>query len=140
MKQKLLKLVREILVYNLKHNAEVEACDLLIEIEQLSLLLEEPFSTDLDYTRICLYLLRFKFYSYNFLGVNDLTNSHFFSNSSFYFSCVPYMPFPENQTLRKCAMNLYLSFNHPFEALRCAIMLNDMDLINKIFTECQDRY
>lgn len=66
MKQKLLKLVREILVYNLKHNAEVEACDLLIEIEQLSLLLEEPFSTDLDYTRICLYLLRFKFYSYNF--------------------------------------------------------------------------
>jgi 26S proteasome regulatory subunit N1 len=58
LKKALLILVRQITLYNLKHNAEVDACDLLIEIEQLPLLLEECFSAELDFARVCLYLIR----------------------------------------------------------------------------------
>ena len=58
-KHELLGLVREVALYNLRHNAEVEACDLLVEIEQLALLLEDAFVAEMDFARVCLYLLRF---------------------------------------------------------------------------------
>lgn len=52
----LTELVREIVVHNLKHNAEVEACDLLIEIERLDFLIR--YVEEVDHSRVCLYLLR----------------------------------------------------------------------------------
>lgn len=64
----LLGLVREIILHNMKHNAEVEACDLLIEIEQLPLLLE--YVEEVSHSRVCIYLLRFRFF--NFLLEIDL--------------------------------------------------------------------
>lgn len=53
----LLKLVKETVSHNMKHNAEVEACDLLIEIERLDLLID--FVEEVDHQRVCLYLLRY---------------------------------------------------------------------------------
>jgi hypothetical protein len=52
----LLGLVRQIVPYNMAHNAEAEACDLLMEIEQLDLL--EQFVDEGAYPRVCLYLTR----------------------------------------------------------------------------------
>lgn len=52
----LLILVRDIVRHNMKHNAEVEACDLLLEIERLDLLKE--YVEEVDHARVCLYLLR----------------------------------------------------------------------------------
>ena len=52
----LVQLVHEIITHNIKHNAEVEVCDLLNEIGQLPLLLD--YADQLDYARVCLYLLR----------------------------------------------------------------------------------
>jgi 26S proteasome regulatory subunit N1 len=55
-RSQLLLLVRDIVRHNMSHNAEVEACDLLTEIERLDLLLE--YVEEADHGRVCLYLLR----------------------------------------------------------------------------------
>lgn len=55
-REELLILVKHIVAHNMRHNAEVEACDLLVEIERLDLLLE--FVEEVDHSRVCLYLLR----------------------------------------------------------------------------------
>lgn len=53
----LLKLVREIVPYNMAHNAEHEACDLLMEIERLDML--EDYIDENAYGKVCLYLTRY---------------------------------------------------------------------------------
>lgn len=53
----LLKLVKEIVPYNMAHNAEHEACDLLMEIERLDML--EDYIDENAYGKVCLYLTRF---------------------------------------------------------------------------------
>lgn len=55
-KEKLILLARQIVPYNMAHNAEAEACDLLMEIERLDLL--EEFVDENAYPRVCLYLTR----------------------------------------------------------------------------------
>lgn len=52
----LLKLVREIVPYNMAHNAEHEACDLLMEIERLDML--DTYIDENAYAKVCLYLTR----------------------------------------------------------------------------------
>ena len=54
----LLAMVRTIVPFHLQHNAEHEAVDLLLEVERLPLLLDEPAIDDKNYARVCLYLLR----------------------------------------------------------------------------------
>ena len=56
MKEKLLKMVKEIVPYHMAHNAEAEACDLLMEIERLDML--QDYVDDTAYNRVCLYLTR----------------------------------------------------------------------------------
>lgn len=52
----LLKLVKEIVPYNMAHNAEHEACDLLMEIERLDML--GDYIDENAYGKVCLYLTR----------------------------------------------------------------------------------
>jgi len=103
-RKEMLELVNAIVKYDLQHNAEVEACDLLLEIERLDVLLE--LIDKEGHERVCLYLLR----------------------SS------PLAPDPDNQNMIRCAMNIYSKFDHEFEALCCAVMLNEPELIKKLFT------
>uniref|UniRef100_U5EY74 26S proteasome non-ATPase regulatory subunit 2 n=1 Tax=Corethrella appendiculata TaxID=1370023 RepID=U5EY74_9DIPT len=107
-KKRLIDLIKQIIPYNMAHNAEAEACDLLMEIERLDLL--ENYVDESAYPRVCLYLQ----------------------------SCVPYVPDPENVNLLKCALNLSRKFNQYTQAMRLALMLNDMQLIEEIFTQCGD--
>ena len=52
--------IKELVIHNLNHNAEIEACDILMEIERIDLLKEMAQKLEhLDYERICLYILRF---------------------------------------------------------------------------------
>uniref|UniRef100_A0A672ZT38 26S proteasome non-ATPase regulatory subunit 2 n=1 Tax=Sphaeramia orbicularis TaxID=375764 RepID=A0A672ZT38_9TELE len=104
----LLKLVKEIVPYNMAHNAEHEACDLLMEIERLDML--EDYIDENAYGKVCLYLT----------------------------SCVSYVPEPENSALLRCALNIFKKFNRYPEALRLALMLNDVELVENIFTSCKD--
>lgn len=56
LKDKLILLAKQIVPYNMAHNAEAEACDLLMEIERLDLL--ENYVDENIYQRVCLYLTR----------------------------------------------------------------------------------
>ncbi|XP_034935656.1 26S proteasome non-ATPase regulatory subunit 2 [Chelonus insularis] len=106
--EKLIELVHEIIPYNMAHNAETEACDLLMEIERLDLL--QRFVDESAYQRVCLYLT----------------------------SCVPYVADPENSTLLKAAWKLYRKFRQYPQALRLAMQLNDLNLVGYIFLSCTD--
>lgn len=105
---RLIDLVKQIVPYNMAHNAEADACDLLMEIEKLELL--EEYVDENAYPRVCLYLQ----------------------------SCVPYVPDPENMNLLKTALKLSRKFNQHTQAMRLALMLNDNTLIEEIFTSCKD--
>lgn len=105
---KLMSLVHEIVPYNMAHNAETEACDLLMEIDRLDIL--EQYVDDSAYRRVCLYLS----------------------------SCVPYVADPENTTLLQTAMKLYKKFGQYPQALRLAMQLNNLPTIEEIFTNCTD--
>lgn len=106
--ERLLAIVDEIIPYDMKHNAETEACDLLMEIEKLDLLLKYTDIT--TYARVCLYLV----------------------------SCVPYTAEPENTNLLRTAIAIFRKFEKLPEALRLAMQLNDMELIEEIFLSCKD--
>lgn len=108
MREKLLSMTKEIVPYHMGHNAEAEACDLLMEIERLDLL--KNYVDENAYPRVCLYLT----------------------------SCVPYVPDPENLTLLKTAVELYRKFNQYPQALRFAMQLNDMKLVEEIFLSCKE--
>jgi hypothetical protein len=58
--QTLLPRVRTLVKHNLTHNAEIDACDLLMELDQVKML-KEIVDEHTDYERICLYLMRFLF-------------------------------------------------------------------------------
>ncbi|CAM9881930.1 26S proteasome non-ATPase regulatory subunit 2 [Lampetra fluviatilis] len=104
----LLKLVEEIVPYDMAHNAEPEACDLLMEIERLDLL--SAHVDESTFTKVCLYLT----------------------------SCVSYVPEPESGALLRCALSTLRQFGRHPEALRLALQLNDADLIAEVFSSCRD--
>lgn len=105
----LIELVHYIVPYHMKHNAEAEAADLLMEIERLDLL--EDYIDDEDVCqRVCLYLT----------------------------SCVAYVPDPENINILKTALKIFLKFKKYPEALRLAMQLNDLDQIKSSLISCTD--
>lgn len=55
-----------------------------------------------------------------------------------FFSCVPYVPDPENITLMKTAVELYRKFNQYPQAIRFAMQLNNMKMVEEIFLSCKD--
>lgn len=105
---RLTRLVEKIVPYNMQHNAEAEACDLLMEIERLDML--EQYVDESAYPRVCLYLQ----------------------------SCVPYVPDPENVNLLRCALNLFKKFKQYTQAMRLALQLNETKTIEDVFINCPD--
>lgn len=98
-------LVEKIIPYLMEHNAESEAIDLCIEIEQLHFL--EKHTTQLNFQRVCLYLT----------------------------SCVAYIPDPDNTKVLRCAETLYRKYYDLGNAMRCALRLNDAALAQSIFND-----
>ncbi|KAA0194384.1 hypothetical protein HAZT_HAZT001318, partial [Hyalella azteca] len=110
-KNELIAEAKLIVPYHMQHNAEAEACDLLMEMEQLQMLTEGDVVDKEAYERVCLYLT----------------------------SCVPYVPEPENSELLRTALALYRKFSQYPQAMRLALQLHDMALISELFQECPDR-
>jgi 26S proteasome regulatory subunit N1 len=108
-KQDLLTLTKEITTFYMSHNAEAEACDLLMEIENVELLID--YTEKETYMRVCLYLL----------------------------GCVAYVPEPEDTVLLTTCYKIYTKFEQEQLALRCAIQLNSMDLIQEVYNNCKDQ-
>lgn len=102
----LMGLVDEIVPFDIQHNTEPEACDLLMEMDRLPDILS--YVDDKNYVRIGIYLQ----------------------------SCASYLPEPEDTDTLKVACQLYRNVKKFPDAMRMALMLNEADLVNAIYEEC----
>uniref|UniRef100_A0A0E0QPU6 26S proteasome non-ATPase regulatory subunit 2 homolog n=1 Tax=Oryza rufipogon TaxID=4529 RepID=A0A0E0QPU6_ORYRU len=103
------ELVEQIVSFHMKHNAEPEAVDLLMEVEKLDLLVKHVDST--NYKRTCLYLT----------------------------SSSKYLPAPDDMSALKIAFEIYMKFGDFANALRIALLLDDKSLeLKQIFTATDD--
>lgn len=105
----ILALVEDIVKYNVKHNAEPEACDLLLEIEKLEDIVR--YIDEHNYQRICLYLV----------------------------ACSNYVQSPEDQQILRVVIEIYRKMDQPSNALTLALKLNDRDTIKEIFDSVSDK-
>eukprot|EP00607_Mallomonas_marina_P002396 CAMPEP_0182428130 /NCGR_PEP_ID=MMETSP1167-20130531/21042_1 /TAXON_ID=2988 /ORGANISM="Mallomonas Sp, Strain CCMP3275" /LENGTH=899 /DNA_ID=CAMNT_0024610823 /DNA_START=123 /DNA_END=2822 /DNA_ORIENTATION=+ len=103
----LLKLVEAIVPFQMQHNAEAEAVDLLIEVQGLQDLTETPSVDERNFERVCLYLLR----------------------------CADFMSDPDDLTdLLTTAYYLYKKHGKYNDALRVAIKLDDPKRLEELFS------
>jgi len=104
----LMHLVKQIVPYHMSHNAEPEAVDLLLEVEQLPII--EEYVDDKNYGRTCLYLV----------------------------SCCSYLPEPEDMMVLTISHSIYSKHQRWHDALRVALRINDPDVITSTFAACAD--
>ncbi|XP_015881444.2 26S proteasome non-ATPase regulatory subunit 2 homolog A [Ziziphus jujuba] len=104
----LMELVQQIVAFHMKHNAEPEAVDLLMEVEDLDLLVEHVDST--NFRRTCLYLT----------------------------SSARYLPGPDDMLVLDIAYMIYLKFEEYPNALQIALFLDNLQYVRQVFTSCDD--
>jgi 26S proteasome regulatory subunit N1 len=92
----------------MSHNGEPEACDLLLEVEQLDKILDYVDAS--NYNRVCLYLL---------------------SNAN-------YAPEPEDKEILRIVLRIYQKVNKLTDALVVAMKLNDLTEINAIYSSASE--
>jgi hypothetical protein len=105
-----LALVDIIVPFNMKHNAEHEAIDLLMEVDKLDKVIEHVDDGNLE--RVCLYLK----------------------------SCADYVPEPEDTQVLRVTLEIYKKLNRYPAALHMSIRLNDVNEIRSIYESCPDAY
>ena len=109
----LMTLVDDIIPFQMKHNAEAEAVDLLMEVQQLGKLLlpESPVVDERNYERVCLYLLR----------------------------CTDFVTDPDDlHNLLSTAFTIYKNQKKHTDALRVALKLDENEKIAELFGEETD--
>ncbi|KAE9457681.1 hypothetical protein C3L33_10407, partial [Rhododendron williamsianum] len=104
----LIELVQQIVAFHMKHNAEYEAVDLLMEVEDLDMLGDHVDRT--NYKRTGLYLT----------------------------SSARYLPGPDDMLVLDIAYTIYLKFEEYPSALQIALFLDNMQYVKKVFTSCDD--
>lgn len=105
----LVALVNVIVPFHMKHNAEPEAVDLLIEVERLDILASHV--NEGNHTRTCLYL----------------------------FSCSSYLPEPEDSEVLKVAHDIFMRVGKYMDAMRVALRLGEQDIMEKTFIATADK-
>ena len=96
----LLSLVDDIVPFQMQHNAEAEAVDLLMEVQQLNKLVNNPVVDERNYSRVCLYLMR----------------------------CADYISDPDDlYNIFNTAYSIYKSQKKYTDALRVALKMDDSD-------------
>ncbi|XP_047340824.1 26S proteasome non-ATPase regulatory subunit 2 homolog A [Impatiens glandulifera] len=104
----LMELVQQIVAFHMKHNAEYEAVDLLMEVEDLDLLVEHVDNT--NYKRTCLYLT----------------------------SASRYLAGPDDMVVLDIAYAIYMKSEEYPLALQIALFLDNMQYVKQVFTSCGD--
>ncbi|KAK9676855.1 hypothetical protein RND81_11G105600 [Saponaria officinalis] len=104
----LAELVHEIVAFHMKHNAEPEAVDLLIEVEDLDLL--TPYVNESNYKRTCLYLT----------------------------AAAKYLASPDDMLVLDIAFTIYVNQKEFSRALQIALSLDNMQYVRQIFDRCDD--
>lgn len=105
---RLVDLSLHIVPFFLKHNAEADAVDLLLEIENIEKL--PQYLDNSTYARVCLYMV----------------------------SCVPLLSPPDDTAFLHTAYSIYLTHNQLTQALTLAIKLDNEDLIKQVFDSTED--
>ncbi|KAJ3295555.1 proteasome regulatory particle base subunit [Rhizoclosmatium sp. JEL0117] len=104
----LIKLALEIVPFCLKHNAEADACDLLLELESLHKL---PEFVDKDtFGRVCLYIV----------------------------SMVPYVAPPDDLAILKTARSIYRAQGEWTRSILISLRINDLELVKEDYESCED--
>ncbi|KAH7860362.1 hypothetical protein Vadar_012547 [Vaccinium darrowii] len=116
----LLELVQQVVAFYMKHNAEYEAVDLLMEVEDLGLL-----GNDVDRT------------NNKRLGDHvDHTNN---KRTCVYLTNVArYLPGPDDMLVLDIAYSIHLKFEEYPSALQIALFLDNMQYVEKVFIACDD--
>ncbi|AES89702.1 putative 26S proteasome regulatory complex, non-ATPase subcomplex, Rpn1 subunit [Medicago truncatula] len=104
----LMELVKQIVAFHMKHNAEPEAVDLLMEVEDLDMLTEHVDKT--NFKRTCLYLT----------------------------SSARYLPGPDDMLVLDIAFSIYLKFEEFPNALQIALFMDNLLHVRTVFTSCHD--
>lgn len=104
----LLPLVKDIVKYDCKYHAELQACDLLMEIDQLELL--PQYIQNDTYRRICLYLT----------------------------SCAKYVDDMEAAKIMEMVAGQYMKFGEYPKALVIYMQTRNVALVQKVFETCKD--
>ncbi|XP_072751071.1 26S proteasome non-ATPase regulatory subunit 2 [Anoplolepis gracilipes] len=107
-RKRLTPLIKSIVSFDIKHNAEIQACDLCLEIDELNFLTEHLDST--NFARVCHYLI----------------------------SCAAYSEDTERRQILEFATEQYLKFNEFTRAILIALQLANSELIFKCFNACPD--
>ncbi|XP_033207920.1 26S proteasome non-ATPase regulatory subunit 2-like isoform X2 [Belonocnema kinseyi] len=107
-RDKLMPLITSIIKFDMKYNAEIQGCDLSLEIDHLALLNEHLDST--NYSRVCNYLS----------------------------CCAAYSDEIERRQILQSVADNYLKFGDYCKATLVAMQLQDFDLISQCFTTCPD--
>ncbi|XP_074039883.1 26S proteasome non-ATPase regulatory subunit 2 [Leptinotarsa decemlineata] len=105
----LMPLIHDILIFNCSHHAEIQACDLLMEVDLLHMLPE--YMANNTYQRMCMYLM----------------------------SCAKYVDSIERSKIMGLICEQYLRFGEYSKSLITAIQMNDSKMVGKIFSTCKDR-
>lgn len=105
---RIVQLAEQIVPFFLKHNAEADAVDLLLEIESIDKL--PQYVDENTYARVCLYMV----------------------------SCVPLLAPPDDTSFLHTAFSIYLSHGQLTQALTLAIKLDDEKLIAQVFEATDD--
>mmetsp|Transcript_15590 Transcript_15590/g.27683 ORF Transcript_15590/g.27683 Transcript_15590/m.27683 type:complete len:931 (+) Transcript_15590:332-3124(+) len=108
--EELLELVNVIVPFQMQHNSETEAVDLLLEVNQLEKMLD--FADSSNFERVCLYLLRFGEF---LIAIEDL------------------------QSVMGVAFEIYCAQEHYPDALRVAMRINDMGLVEQVMEQAKEK-
>ncbi|XP_018353244.1 PREDICTED: 26S proteasome non-ATPase regulatory subunit 2-like isoform X2 [Trachymyrmex septentrionalis] len=107
-RKRLTPLIKSIIAFDTRHNAEIQACDLCLEIDELNFLAEYLEPT--NFARVCYYLI----------------------------SCAAYSEETERRQILEFATEQYLKFNEYTRAILVALQLVNSELVFKCITACSD--
>ncbi|KAM7276676.1 hypothetical protein ACFE04_018542 [Oxalis oulophora] len=104
----LMDLVQQIVAFHMLHNAEPEAVDLLMEVEDLDLLVEHVDKA--NFKRTCVYLT----------------------------GAAKYLPGPDDMLVLDIAYTIYMKFEEYPNALQIALYLDNLGYVRQVFETCDD--
>jgi len=104
----IMAIVDEIIPFNMKHNAETDACDLAMEVDRLELL--PQYVTEDNYARVAPYLL----------------------------ACSEYHDQSDREGLLKIAFDCLIKVGQAADALRVALKIGDKEKVSAVFASTED--
>ncbi|XP_024885394.1 LOW QUALITY PROTEIN: 26S proteasome non-ATPase regulatory subunit 2-like, partial [Temnothorax curvispinosus] len=107
-RKRLTPLIKSIIAFDMRHNAEIQACDLCLETDELNFLAEYLEPTNV--ARVCHYLI----------------------------NCAAYSEDTERRQILEFATEQYLKFNEYTRAILVALQLANSELVFKCFAACPD--